>query len=180
MKVCRQPSVYVVFVLFWFFSLRARDFTTLITVFQLRDFQLHVLKCVCKTINYFSYFSCPYYWNASISFSTSVINITLLRDHVYRGMFERTLGVWVIHTVYKQSGTISEENWNGEWWSFETKKKHLFYFLTALIMMRSLLIIFSQNNYDNIIQLDYEAIFTYIKSTEAAPSLSLLISYVAG
>jgi len=29
-------------------------------------------------------------------------------------------------------------------------------------------------------QLEYEAIFTYIKLTEAAPSLSVLIFYVAG
>lgn len=96
---------------------------------------------------------------------------------------ERLKGLWIagLYILYTSSqGKFQKRSysWNGEWWSFETEKKHLIYFLIVLII-RSLYIIFSQNNYNNIIQLDYEAIFTYIKPTEAAPSLSVLIFYVA-
>lgn len=62
------------------FSLSALDFTTLITIFQLRDFYLPLLKCPCKAIKDFSHFSFLRSWNTLISFSTSVIKMTPLPE----------------------------------------------------------------------------------------------------
>lgn len=170
-------TLYIVFV-----SLSALHFTTLIRIFQLRNFYLHLLKCVCKAINYFSYFSFPHAWNTSISFSSSVIKITLLPE---RPLVQRNVCMAFMYLSYTNCIQVVRENFRrGLTLGLETggilrqNRNNQFYFLSALIM-RNLYIVFSQNNYNNIIHLDYETSFANIKLTDAAPSLSVLIFYVA-
>lgn len=128
-----------------FFFLSTLNFTTLITIFQLMDFYLPLLTCACKAINYFSYFSFPHSWNTLISFSTSVVKITLLPmgPHEERNVCKAFMCVIYTNcirvvwenfrralTLVLETGTILRQKQNNQ-----------FYFFTALIM-RNLYIIF--------------------------------------
>lgn len=141
MEVCCQPLLHV-----FCFSLSALDFTTLITIFQLRDFYLPLLKCACKAINYFSYFSFPCSWNTLISFSTSVIKLTLLLKGPHE---QRNVGKAFMYLSYTNGIQVVWENFKrGLTLVLETDRvlrqnqNNQFYFFTALIM-RNLYIIFS-------------------------------------
>lgn len=180
MKVCCQTLVYVSFFLMytWLYNfsnnISGQGFLSTCVEVCVQNYKLFFIVFLSLLLEYFHIF--PYFNNQ---------NNTLLPEGPRVQRNEECLkGLWIsgLYILYISSqGKFQKRSysWNGDWWSFERKNKRLFYFLTALIM-RSLYITFSQNNCNNIIQLDYEAIFTYIKLTEAAPSLSVLIFYVAG
>lgn len=87
------------------------------------DFCLPLLKCACKAINYFSYFSFPH---SLRSFCISVVKITLLSKGPHE---ERNVCKAFMSVIYTNCIQVDWENFRryltcvGDWQNFETKAK---------------------------------------------------------